>query len=95
MVPGVVHSVYTYEHSVCRGRHFLRYDYMSATYRACRETAEHKDDTNEVLPITLFYVALMSIALADEEFVRRMQLGVSMCQNACNASGGLCFSALS
>jgi hypothetical protein len=77
MISGTPHSVYTPEPTLCSGRHFLHYDFLKAIYKAAARQAK-EPISNEYIPAVGLLLCFMALALADDSFVERLQLGEYM-----------------
>ena len=71
MPPGLMHQVFTHEHCICTGGHFMVTDLLPQTERARLVEREHgKFLTNEELPCIDQVIAAMArraVALAEDD----------------------------
>ncbi|KAH8083522.1 hypothetical protein HD553DRAFT_324434 [Filobasidium floriforme] len=75
------HSVYTPEPTLCSGQHFLHYDSLKAIYKGAARQAK-EPISNEYIPAVGLLLCFMALALADDSFVERLQLGPKLGQYA-------------
>ncbi|KAG7529019.1 hypothetical protein FFLO_05812 [Filobasidium floriforme] len=73
------HSVYTPKPTLCSGRHFLHYDFLKAIYKGAARQAK-EPISNEYIPAVGLLLCFMALALADDSFVERLQLGPKLGQ---------------